>query len=350
MDHIPHPQNATLPPLKIPYLCEDVERYDGLGLRDFPLRKGWTTTSPSAPWSRQYVARAQSWFYFGLLKELLGHYFDRKDFVDLSVDGGQYVTTHRLPALLKDQCQEMSRLYTVMASLGFRDISERGLLRGRPYVRLDERLRNALQLAEQQSHRLDAGDSLACAIVFSIKILIWSIQNALGTYLPSRTEINSFSPRPSRLLKARMLEGGKCHYWTEIYNRNYSTAMIYYLAVTPSMDEHVEHKGCPAEQCIAYDIDSEQYTTRHVNNDCHCSMTAPDLQMVTSIIENDGVPLICFKELSSGRLALDVIQAKYGQHYTAISHVWSGGLGNPSSNSLPQCQLKNIRRGMDHLL
>ena len=36
--------------------------------------------------------------------------------------------------------------------------------------------------------------------------------------------------------------------------------------------------------------------------------------------------------------------------YVAISHVWSGGLGNPTKNSLPLCQLENIRQCVAKLL
>lgn len=45
MDYLPYPDDAILPPLKIPYLCADIEQYDGLGFIDFPLRMGWINRS-----------------------------------------------------------------------------------------------------------------------------------------------------------------------------------------------------------------------------------------------------------------------------------------------------------------
>ncbi|MCJ1267904.1 hypothetical protein MMC22_007790 [Lobaria immixta] len=344
MDHLPYPENPILPPLKTPYLCQDVETYDGQGLKDFPARKGWIM---SLQWSARDSARAQSWLYFGLLIELLGQSFNRDEFIDTARDGQQYVTIAKLPALLRVKYQENSPLYMRMASsLGLTD-RLRGLPSGLPYVRLTERLASSLKLAGKQSDGQDTGDSLASAIALSIKILIWSIGNAtmyVPTFAPSSWERwIHFAPRQSRLLRSRMLESGKCPYWTEIYLRTYSSAMINYLAATTSMDGNTNHESCSTEQCIAHDIDNDQYATKHVNDNCSCDMTAPDIQKVTSIIEKNGVPLIRLKQLPSGDLTLDVVPAHYGLHYTAISHVWSGGLGNPTSNALPQCQLKNIR-------
>ncbi|KAL8722717.1 MAG: hypothetical protein Q9225_000829 [Loekoesia sp. 1 TL-2023] len=341
MDHLPYPDNAILPPLKIPYICKDIEAYDGQGFHDYPLRKGW-----NEPFQCTFrdIARAQSWLYFGLLSEFFGESFDTKDFVDVTADGEQVVTTRKLKALLQKSFQENSKVYTWMASHGFRDMSKRGFLRGRPEIRLNERLMSTLQLAEVQSHILDGGDRLACVIALSIKVLIWSIGNGLVTYLPSRKERVQFAPRNSRLLRGAMLNGGKCPYWTEIYLRSYSPGMIYYLAAMPQMDGRANHRGCSAQRCIAHDTDDESYVVEHVHDCSGCDMTGPDPAKVRSIIENRGIPLMRFRELLSGDLALDVVQATYGMHYTAISHVWSGGLGNPDGNTLPQCQLKSIRK------
>ena len=44
MDHLPYPGNAVLPPVRILYLCADLERYDGQGFADFAVRMGWTTS------------------------------------------------------------------------------------------------------------------------------------------------------------------------------------------------------------------------------------------------------------------------------------------------------------------
>ena len=75
MDHLQYPDNAILPPIRIPYLCADVERNDGLDFVGFPSRMGWTDRSL---WSSREIARIQSWLYFGLLAEIFGSSFERK--------------------------------------------------------------------------------------------------------------------------------------------------------------------------------------------------------------------------------------------------------------------------------
>lgn len=39
---------------------------------------------------------------------------------------------------------------------------------------------------------------------------------------------------------------------------------------------------------------------------------------------------------------LDVQAYEAGLEFFPVSHVWSGGLGNPQGNALPWCQLKTL--------
>ena len=220
-------------------------------------------------------------------------------------------------------------------------MSQQGFLRGRPFVKLNQRLENVFFTAVNWSDAMESGDSEARNVALSIKILLWSIRNALKTYLPSRNKIWRFARAQSQLLRSRMLQSGKCPCWTEIYLRTYSIAMIYYLSATPTLAGNANHEQCSANsRCTAHDVDEDLYVTSYVTGNCNCNIAGPDIRQVVSILESGGLPLMSFQALPSGDLALDVVQAKYGLHYTAISHVWSAGLGNPSSNTLPQCQLQ----------
>ena len=381
MDHLPYPPKASLPPLRIPYLCKQVERYDGLGLESFPLRAGWLSDSQSSTWYACHAsARAQSWLYFGLLQELFGRAFDEQDFLDTAITEQQFVTSARLPVLLNEWCSHdgfnASRESTE-TSFG------RNLPRGSP-TDSSERLVEILDFVEEQSDVVDAEIPLARLIILSIKILVWSVKNSLFHHLPPLKKKNSLKVRQSRLLKSRMLEGDKCPYWTEIYLQRYSPALIYYLAAARAPSETVNstacylaatqppgatldpsdfptaqftgefistvdtivHTRCSTERCVASDIDEQHYTTKHIWGDCDCIFVTANIGKVVEIIQNGCVPLVEIKELPTGLLALDVVQASHDVHYTAISHVWSGGLGNPTSNGLPQCQLRRLRRSL----
>ena len=45
--------------------------------------------------------------------------------------------------------------------------------------------------------------------------------------------------------------------------------------------------------------------------------------------------------------SLSVEEAQSGSRYIAISHVWSGGLGNPKGNALPLCQLRKLAADLE---
>jgi len=82
---------------------------------------------------------------------------------------------------------------------------------------------------------------------------------------------------------------------------------------------------------------------------CNCNkindseFLGPKVEKLTSTIEADGVPLVKLTRNRRGIFTVDVVEYKFGQcTFTAISHVWSGGLGNPRHNTLPPRQLEFI--------
>lgn len=64
--------------------------------------------------------------------------------------------------------------------------------------------------------------------------------------------------------------------------------------------------------------------------------------VLQSTPERGKLPLLEIN--GSGELfTVHIVEKDSGTTYTAISHVWADGLGNPAENSLPQCQLERIR-------
>jgi hypothetical protein len=57
------------------------------------------------------------------------------------------------------------------------------------------------------------------------------------------------------------------------------------------------------------------------------------------IIKSGGIPLVSVHIGPYNKAEIRIEKASPSTRYTAISHVWSDGLGNPNSNALPQCQL-----------
>lgn len=95
MDHLPYPQDATLPPVSIPYYSKF--EFDDGSFTDFPARCGFDKSNfvygdfGSIPWD-DHTAFLQAWLFFGLIHECLGAPTD--DFIDRSTNK---ITTERLP-------------------------------------------------------------------------------------------------------------------------------------------------------------------------------------------------------------------------------------------------------------
>ncbi|KAK0654717.1 hypothetical protein DIS24_g5147 [Lasiodiplodia hormozganensis] len=87
----------------------------------------------------------------------------------------------------------------------------------------------------------------------------------------------------------------------------------------------------------------QQYQTKHTTQPCGCSFIGVDYDQIIQIIQDGGVPLISVQE-EAGRIYLKVEPRTLQSRYTAMSHVWCDGLGNPSANALPECQLAYIDR------
>jgi hypothetical protein len=60
------------------------------------------------------------------------------------------------------------------------------------------------------------------------------------------------------------------------------------------------------------------------------------------IVEKGGVPLISFQLSATGDPDIQVLRGTQSSKYFAVSHVWSGGLGNAQENKLASCQIKRL--------
>ena len=78
-----------------------------------------------------------------------------------------------------------------------------------------------------------------------------------------------------------------------------------------------------------------------MDDDCNCAFVGPDPAQIRALIDNGDVPLI-YASMKGRTIQLEVQRAAFDVPYIAISHVWSGGLGNQKSLSLPTCQLQRI--------
>lgn len=323
MDHLPYPNNDKFPPLEIPYVCGDILTNDQdqteyinniPSFADFSENptdavKYWQECDPE-----RVAGEAQAPIYFGLLNDLLGVLFVLDDFVCISKRSSEPVIT-----LVK--LEEKFRFISQTIPLeSFKGLTSRATY----YAGM---IRRKSPLAEKVS--------------LSIDILAWSVVAMRDPQFALNTQIGGCVK--DGILETRMLAAGWCPYWTKAFCGTYPAALTHYLTGLPTKF-HSGHGACSESDCQGHSVDMEKgkYIPQHTNSDCGCAFKGPNTKDIETIIRAGGVPLIKLSETRQGDIEVGVVELGYGKPFIAISHVWSGGLGNPMENMVPSCQLKFI--------
>lgn len=339
MDHLPYPQDPAWPLIEIPYICAELEEYDGLDFINYPVRRGWSQTAHGAQWMdcpwETSAKRAQNWLYFGLLHEFIGPGYKKELFLRQNPNNNGYVIdTSRLPDILRHRSRSVRgnwfQVFRPNADLEF-----------------STRCRDMFWETDIQSERLDQSSSYCRIITLGIKVLLQSLQNAVSGSAIAREEksINETNPiLRARLLYFKMVHAGWCSSQAIWLIHNYSAIMVNYLAALPRRFVGLNHKDCDANVCVANNVDEETYQTAHTTEHCRCEFRGPNEASVIQLIKEDMIPLISVAIMPDDTPRIDVVKAEPGVVYTAISHVWSGGLGNPVENKLPTCQILKMYR------
>ena len=303
--------------------------YDFRGLNDFPTRHGITSSDlreldhRSAEDSASLV---QSWLFFGLLADLAGTLVDRHNILHLSA--------YQYPPI--------------------RRISERGIRRASKA----EKLRDVVRIGIDNVERIDrleiAGAYPMPLILLSIKILLcdlaamqvvprsW-IEKLEEPYLIPYPPGSSFVSSSAKTLESLMVAKGWCPYQIHRVGSTCDYSMMHYLSnIDRRTSEKTIHEFCSSKYCQAYNSNPDSYLTSHTAMGCQCSFVAAPTKQLQKIIRSGGVPLVSLHEAPHGKLTIRVHASKAKSRYTAISHVWSGGLGNVEGNSLPLCQLQYL--------
>jgi hypothetical protein len=151
-------------------------------------------------------------------------------------------------------------------------------------------------------------------------------------------------------IKPRLLEAGWCPGDIgRVLDSFYTIANIYYFSnFKPDPKNTNLHRACQLWGCTL-NLPPEP---QHVVNECNCPgmMTFPEETLV-NIYESGNIPCFSIGRLETGSLAIAFssisidpeAQKDEANHYVALSHVWSEGMGNPHANSLPLCRLAQVQ-------
>ena len=187
-------------------------------------------------------------------------------------------------------------------------------------------------------------------IRLSIASLIEILRLSLNTVFLNLGTAQDF--RATRVIKAKfpndetkthMYRAGWCPSEIEaVAGRFMCLQSLVFLSRTKRQYPYRDHQQCTVNRCKSYQTDSSSYTPKHRESHCQCDDASffNIENAVRNILEknNGGIPLLKISGEGS-TVQLEVFESNANTKYTAISHVWADGLGNPTKNSLPERQL-----------
>ncbi|KAH8805251.1 hypothetical protein F5884DRAFT_885368 [Xylogone sp. PMI_703] len=343
MDHIPKPPQYIAASIDVPLVALIPYDFDTKDFSRFPERHGFLDKDGNLDLNRSVTEVAsllQSWLYFGLLAEFAGRSIDVNSF-RRDIETGPLVDSAAIETLAQQRAASLNDLsYESQIS------RDRAFLNNAAF---------ALDCIEAFDFHPVGRQEPIPTVALSIKVLIASLQLYidLGStdirLRPIESTSNTALSPAGRLLARKLREAGWCPFRVVHVCRGHNYAAVYHLLQLSRPNPYnVSHRDCTEQECLASTTNVDQYIVRHTADECHCEMVDALTADVERIIDEGGIPLVEIKQSGNGNVTVNITKAGPLTYYVAISHVWSDGLGNPSSNSLPSCQVERLRTYLSH--
>ena len=318
MDILPEPDDAV-PGISVP-VAQLSLRYDGQDFRSFGDRHGFSCETAGTLSPDEIASHLQSWLFFGLLSAVLGGDSDMEDFICV-------------PDI------EPSR-----RCLSLKNLPARFSCLQETWDRVDE-IRDYCFFAADSISEMEAVGRLNASPAAETGLAVYILARSLLTLTypdgPAPEEDTTFSWN-STFLRRHMKEAGWCPQQIASIIDMYDPLVACFLARLrrPGM---LSHTSCTDTACVANNVGlNSSYRQRHAVDGCRCENVAVNTDEVRRVIRRGGIPLISIECQNDGRIGLAVTEATPRCTYTALSHVWSDGLGNPAANAVPRCQLEML--------
>ena len=381
MQHIPLPHNPTIGYIEVPCLTE--QEYDGGDLEMFPARQGYGDRT-ALEWKNlfdnptpEFVAFMQLWQYFGSLSWVFG-VAAVELFTKVCNGGSRVVDTSNLIAMIDDYVESTPEGYEIQDG-DLKDRIDRSntlmgvlLLKGvisiTTTTNTNGRLGSDVISLYKFMTTFDYRNPLPVEILDSLWLLR-DLLNVVGINFPSPFTLQQWRqpdtngpgiPYPlmaaghlSRAYEQRMLDRGWCPSRIRECMLKLRLTDLVHVANLPR-HENLNHESCTRATCCHACVDESSYHTRHATSCDGCSSVAADVERMSAILEEGAYPVIdlfgpitaekklCLSSVGNPRQIASFSHAPIP--YVAISHIWSDGLGNPRANSIPFCQLSDLRR------
>ncbi|KAL8991542.1 MAG: hypothetical protein Q9169_007845 [Polycauliona sp. 2 TL-2023] len=311
----------------------------------YPQKQGWTAAGSLTWWTQdveETARRAQKWMYFELLHRFLGQPIDvnslaRKD----EASGIELLETRIIPDYL---AQWSARLQSSqqLAQIYIAGISEE--------PRKESRVLSLLAQVSLECNKLDHFPEPWQCTTLAIRVLVETLTNAIYSLAHVKVTERRDTQRLEKvlLLEKRFLANGWCPFQVARLWGQHSPSTTYYLSSLPREDTFggVKHDHCNDIRCMTTSIDPATYEHRHVES-CSdhggsCRMVGVKSAEVADCIKRGRIPLVRFTESVDGSMRPEIVESGNDLRYVALSHVWSGGLGNVNMNSMFSCQVRKL--------
>ena len=278
----------------------------------------------------------QAWLFFGLISEILGDLCTADDFVRTAADGDiEVITTSQLPTFLDRWVQRVQQ--------------------GDPKPSYDH-VAECLRLVHAVLRV--AGSTFDPDLKFSLLSVGELFEYAANkAFLVENLTKDNRCPAtwPTLLNEPTRASSMQEHGWCPsqlalLLPRTCPVQLVYFLTRLSLPEVPGRHLTCDQHKYTAHQINPDESKTRHATANCDCKHWAPDISTIDSILKDGRPPLLRISPCHLlADLTIEVVTSEPTSRYVALSHVWAGGLGNPTENALPRCQPRYLYDLMQHL-
>ncbi|TEY25428.1 hypothetical protein BOTCAL_1298g00010 [Botryotinia calthae] len=345
MNHLPY-STYQHSPLTVPYLAGP--KYDGQGFEGFPQRQGYNISQIlrgdyANVSMTELEAFLQSWLFFALMNQILDCPIIEADFIKEDASG-QLVLNTSVYISLRDVRREKEESWLFLKKQAWYNAS---------YDAVKKATECLTKLASNAHHgiaTMPLRPEIEVCLSIMVSTLTFEVAHMFSSGIPTRPCVHNRGLETCAMLMDKMRTDGWCKSQVEMLACGMDAAAMYYIGTLGPPKNPKNHSRCSNEKCEADQILEGQYVTKHRSDDCQCEHLGLDIAQVTTILSSGGVPYIELgvdrrqgsSNFDGGQTVTIKIKAmlfREGDHYIALSHIWSDGLGNPGTNTLPQCQL-----------
>lgn len=177
--------------------------------------------------------------------------------------------------------------------------------------------------------------------VFLIEILQQVVTSLCSTYsIVSPYTFSDWQSLDLKFLETQMVASGWCPNHVQMCRQVFGPSALIFSS-TMSRPIRRTHSNCSDLQCVAYNVD-DRSVTKHSSPECFCHFAGGPEDDLRQLIARGAIPLVRIDWAHRTELMVTIVPFDEEMTFVAVSHVWSHGLANASTNTLPSCQLDRI--------